>query len=306
MKRIALVVVLVLVASACARETTNTPGTDGGQTVTGPVQGSTVGYERPPDLVITTGGKELALGAYSYCWSSQSGDDRQVVCADGVPQDPLPSITLPKAGDLTMTFPLLWNLEAWLYPDGDFCNGGFVLQVEPNGRPIDLLGPQGSYRVELFGRGEEGDAVWAFELTTNRDARVPEPYGQVFWYPSGRDLEAGSPFAALIGNLVTPPGDVSATVSVAAGNGDVQEFPLSPTEIGTCWQGTVAFDAGAGFTESVLTLGPAPYDLMVKALIDGSTVIVEPLRWPDDFPANSNESPRLTATGTGDFEGSSE
>jgi len=297
MTRSALLALLFLVAAACAAGPggPNNLGADTSATTSTPGD-TAVERDHPPDLVVAAGDERLTLAAFSYCWSTGGEEQRQVVCADGAPPDPLPGVTLADTADLAMMFPLPWVIQAQFLPGGEYCNGGAVVRVDPAGTPITMTGPAGTYRVDVFGRGDQGDASWAFELLTTTGGEPPPPYAQVFWYPSGRDLEADATFFALIGNIAKPPAGVSGTVSVTAGNGASRQYDLTAGQTSNCWEGTVSLHAPAHFTADVLDLGPSPYDVTVTATIDGSTIISDPIRWPDDFPSNSNESPRLATS----------
>lgn len=284
---------VLVVASACG-----TGGDDGSGTTATSQAGtdSTVPSGRPPDLVVVSGSEVLQLAPYGYCWSSGPEENRQVTCADGVPPEPLPIIALADTG-VSTEFPLPWSLEAQLLPGGEYCNGGLRVVVDSDGGLGNDLGPAGTYRVEVFGRGEEGDAAWAFELVSTQDRQLPLAYAQVLWYPSDRDLESDAMLNVLIGNVAGPPTNSDASVLVTASNGASQQFDLSATDIGSCWESVVGFDADPAFTADTLQLGSAPYELTVTAVIDGSTITSDPVHWPDDFPANSNES-RLFETST--------
>jgi len=298
MKRVAWLTVLVVIAAACGAVPAS-PGDAGSEaTTTTPVRVAPLEPDRPPDFVVVAGDTELTVVASNYCWSRGADAERQVVCADGVPPEPLPRITLGETDDLGVRFPSDWNLEATLLPEGDPDNRRLVVTVEPDGSPIERLGPAGRYRVELFGRGDRGSAAGTFELITTTDRGMPPPFARVSWYPSGRDLEADAPFFALIGNLAAAPGDEVATVTVTAANGASQQYPLGRADPGGDSGSAVELEAVPGFTAEIIALGPPPYEATLTVAFDGFTVTSDPVRWPDDFPANSNESPRQAATVT--------
>jgi len=255
------------------------------------MSGSPSGLERPPDLRVTGDRTELLLSPYSYCWFVEG----EGVCADGGPQEPLPTMTLDDTSELSVWLPLDWQLWATLLAGGEYCNGAMVIDADAQGSPLETLGPAGIYRVEVFGRGQNGDGAWAFELVTSKDRSSPPPYVQAFWFPSDRDLEADTPFYALVGNILAQPTEVSATVVVEASNGESEVFVLSVGDDGGCWASNIGLEGPAQFTARVLGLGPPPYAAILTVTIDGRTITGTPLLWPDDFPANSNESRRLAA-----------
>jgi len=291
---------VALMVAACSGETGPVGGGGSGEALeesTGTsvppttMSESPSGLERPPDLRVTGDGTELLLSPYSYCWFVEG----QGVCADGVPQEPLPTMTLDDTSELSVQFPLDWQLWATLLTGGEYCSGAMVIDADPQGSPLETLGPVDTYRVEVFGRGQNGDAAWAFELVTSKDRSSPPPYLQAFWFPSDRDLEADTPFYALVGNIHAQPTEVSATAVIEASNGESEEFVLSVGDGGGCWASNIGLEGPAQFTARVLDLGPPPYAAILTVTIDEQTITGTPLLWPDGFPANSNESRRVAA-----------
>jgi hypothetical protein len=246
------------------------------------------GLERPPDLVVTAGDEQLVLGPFTYCWSV--GD--RGVCADGAPPDPLPSLTLESGSDLIVDFPLRWEIQATLLPDGDHCEG-VVVDVDPIAPSVDTLGPAGMYLVEVFGRGEQGDAAWSFELITTEDRPGPPGYMQAFWFPSERALEATAPFGAQLGNLTEKPNNAAAVATVIASDGNSEDFTMTTDIAGDCWGSAISLQGPEDFTNSVLGLGPPPYEVVVKVTLDDRDVVGQAITWPGDYPSNSNESRRV-------------
>lgn len=245
---------------------------------------------RPPDLMLAAGEDKLELSPFAYCWSSAG----QTVCADGAPPDPLPVLTVNSGESLTVNFPLDWTLQGTLYVGEGYCDGSSIVDIDLDGAALEELGPAGTYRVEVFGRGEEGDGAWAFELTTTEDRSGPPPFVQVLWYPSDRDLDEGASFGAQLGNLTTKPKEVSAVVTVTSADGGSKEFELQGDVDDNCWGSTVGFAGPDNLTAQVLELGSAPYDVGVSFNIDETLFTSPTFTWPDDFPSNSNESSRKT------------
>lgn len=245
---------------------------------------------RPPDLMVAAGEDRLELSPFAYCWSSAG----QTVCADGAPPDPLPALAVNDGESLTVDFPLDWNLQGTLYVGGGYCDGSSTVDIELNNGALEELGPAGTYRVEVFGRGEEGDGAWAFELTTTEDHPGPTPFVQVLWYPSDRDLDEGASFGAQLGNLTTRPEEVSAVVTVTSADGGSEEFELEGDVDDNCWGSTVGFVGPDNLTTQVLELGSAPYNVALSFTIDETLLASPTFTWPDDFPSNSNESSRKT------------
>jgi hypothetical protein len=233
---------------------------------------------------VTAGDGQLVLVPYTYCWTIGGG-----VCADGAPPNPLPSLTLERGSDLIIDFPLRWAIQASLFQDGDRCEG-VVLEVDPIGAPVHTLGPVGMYLVEVFGRGDQGDAAWSFELFTTEDRPGPPGYMQAYWFPGGQELDRTAPFGAQLGNLPEKPNDATAVATVTASNGNSEDLTMRAEIAEDCWGSAIALQGPEGFTISVLGLGPPPYEIVIKVTLDDRVVVAQAITWPDDFPSNSNES----------------
>lgn len=245
---------------------------------------------RPPDLIVTAGEDRIALSPFGYCWSSAG----QTVCADGAPPDPLPALIVDVGESLNVEFPLDWNLQGSLFTGEGYCDGSSIVDIALTESPITGIGPAGTYRVEIFGSGAEGDGAWAFELTTTEDQSEPLPFAQVLWYPSDRDLEEDASFGAHLGNLNTKPEEVSAVATVTSADGESEEFELQGDVDENCWGSLVGLTGPDDLTARVLEMGSAPYDVTITFNVDETLITSQPFTWPDDFPANSNESTRKT------------
>jgi hypothetical protein len=276
MRRLVILAVLLIAATACGSDPFPTEA------------------DRPPDLVVTAGDEQVTLNSYSYCWSKREGASSLNVCADGVPGEPLPILTLTEGLVLSAQFPLPWVITALFRPNNDECGASSRIEIDINGDPIAVPGPTGSYRVEFFGRGAEGDGSWALELTTTEPGTIAPPSAQVFWSPAATELDPDTSFSAFISNLFGRPPSVSADIAVTAGNGTAADFPLIPAISSGC-DGEIGFDGDPTLTGSIVDLGPPPYEITITADIGGTVVTSDPVVWPDDFADNSNESARVGA-----------
>lgn len=247
---------------------------------------------QPPDLVVAAGDHELVLSPWAYCWFSEG----QGVCADGAPPEPLSSLTLESSAALSARFPLAWQLQATLFSGGGFCDGGQTLILDPNGAPVDGLRLAGTYEVEVFGRGEQGDAAFSFELITMDDRATPPLFVQSYWFPGSGEPDPDTTFSAQLGNLTEQPTEVTATATVTAADGSAQEFELSRVDDSDCWASAIALQGPAEMSSQVLELGLPPYDIVLETTVDGQPIVSEPIRWPDDYPSNGNEPSRISVT----------
>lgn len=254
-----------------------------------------VSAPRPPNLVVTSGDAELTLLTFGYCWSRRTVvGSVEVECADGAPANPLPSLELAEGQELGFRFPLDWLLTVSFLLDHEHCNGGASITVGAERSPLVDPVPEGRYRVEVFGRGSQGDAAWAFELVALGGTKFPERYLQVLWYPSGRSLEPEAHLVALIGNISEQPEEAMASVEVVAADGAAAIFALTRSGDRGCWSGVEGFEGPSWLTRDVLALGPGPYEVRVSAEIEGEPMAGPAFSWPTDFRDNSNEGPRKT------------
>jgi hypothetical protein len=243
---------------------------------------TTISEMTPPDLVVTSDDSELLMTPFTYCWSEAG----QGICVDGTPPDPLPALSLGSGDHLGFHFPLDWHLQGSLLPGEGQCE---VMEVDilSDGTPVENLGPAGTYRMEIFGQGQDGDGAWSFQLATDTDRPRPGLFAHTSWYPGEGDLDPGAPFTAVVGNLVTPPEVVTAEVEVLASGGSAETFPLAYTPSGCS---TIDLEAPAGFTSDVIDIGDPPYEVTIDLEVDGETYTSETLRWPNDYPAYSSDS----------------
>ena len=279
---LASVALLLQLTTACGNA--STPNTEiapsSPTTVSDPVD-----EIRPPELMVTAGSEELALAPFAWCWTESD----QSICADGVPPEPLPSLTLAPNSELSFHFPIDWHLQASLFPGEDFCEVSEV-DVLIDGTPVVSLGPAGTYRVEVFGSGEGGDGAWSFELVTTEDRPRPPLFVHTSWHPGSGDLDPEAPFLAGLGNLTERPDEVMAHATVSASNGTVEDFDMSARIDEDCSESSIALEAPNDFSRRVVDLGPPPYEVSLTFIIDGQAMAAEILTWPDDYPTHSNES----------------
>jgi hypothetical protein len=251
----------------------------------------------PPDLVVTAGTAELTLEAWAYCFSPEGGEDVPGNCTEGSSPQPPPPITLEAGENLSVQFPLSWHIDIEVTPATGPCGDAWVSSADPEGSPVEQLGPAGTYVANVRGTGPEGDAWWTFGLTTSEDHGRPDPFAEAGWILPNEGLTAEASFRARIANVAPPPSSVSPMVSVVAADGASGEFTLQEIESGDyCWDGSIDVRAPADFAGQVLDLGPAPYNITVFAQVDGSLWTADPVRWPEDFANGLSDRVAVTVS----------
>ena len=253
----------------------------------GPVLGEP---QSPPDLVVSSGESVVSLSAHTYCWSSGRPVSTHV-CADGMPQEPLPRLLLNQGSEMAARFPFPWNLDGEIFTGNDDCQQVTGIEFAPSGVPVALLAAAGVHRLEIFGRGERGDASWALDVELPVAGAQASPHLEVYWYPSDGRLDPGAAFSVLLFNLDAEPEAATASVTVLSpGSGNYSFDLIELVDERECWAGSIAFEGSDTFTNDVIAIGLAPYELTATLDLGIEMVTAGPIVWPDDFPINSNES----------------
>lgn len=198
-------------------------------------------------------------------------------------------MTFTEGSDLSAQFPLPWVIAALFRPDDEECGASSRIEIDIKGSPIAIPRNAGTYRVEFFGRGAEGDGSWAFELVTTEPGTIPPLTAQVSWHPAADSLDPAAPFTFFLRNTPGDPKVASADMRVVAADGTAEDFQLNLATEEACGS-ELAFDGHPVLTTNVMDLGPAPYEISLTAIVDGATITTDPVVWPNDFPENSNES----------------
>ena len=249
----------------------------------------TIGTDRPPNLVVTSGQERLDLEPWTYCWSSGT----QGVCADGMPPDPLPAFEAPVT-ELGVQYPLDWPMthQRSIPEGGGYCQGSTVISMDGHGDPFPPPVPAGNHSVEIFAQGEGGDAIWsfAFETTTNMDP--PPPHAEVYWYQDVDESDPGVSIEVNLANIAVQPDQATMRAVVTDASGKTSEFALDTTLDPSCWTGGLHGFAEPGTTR--IPGGAAPYDIEIGFHTDGDAWEVAPVRWPDEFIDDGNTSEWLT------------
>lgn len=126
----------------------------------------------PSPVVLRLPGKDVSLEPWTSCWTGPPQPDGTAssICSDGAPGlgGSIPSVG--SAGQVDFWFGMPgWRFEASRYDeDGHELATGAELRVErtsPQTFRVQPGGEPGTYRVDLFGRGEQGDVAVSFLWT---------------------------------------------------------------------------------------------------------------------------------------------
>ena len=302
MRRIGLVVVAFGLAACGGERSTvsESPTVPPSRPVSGvtPVASSTPisaepsvdGIPRPPGVVVSNGSTVLELAPWTYCI--------ETTCADGFPPDPLPSAGT--GDELEVTFPLAgWTFDAAFQRAGEPCSRTQTIalqQTGPTSFRLGPAGPAGSYKVELFGRGE-GDLFVSFGWTTTVDGPMPEPQAHLGVLADNDGRVDSYGVELVLSNLAASPSTATATITVTAANGraltfDPQPSTPSPEDCATI-EGLVTWYGPDQAGHEAARLGPAPFTYDVVVTLDGLAHRAHAV-WPDDVIPGNEPSVALT------------
>lgn len=133
------------------------------------------GVSEPPPLTVSADEESLEVVAWSYCWSGVVTS----TCADGAP--PANPVDVGSPGQVIIEFPHPdWTFDVEFSEVGDECGGRRSATVRPDAEAdgtrgmIEPVGPAGTYDVDVFGRGPQGDLAATFRWTTPIDGAAAQ------------------------------------------------------------------------------------------------------------------------------------
>lgn len=243
------------------------------------------GIKQPPPFRIQYDGHELELHAHTYCYGGG--------CVDGVVQDP-PSIGSPDEVRVFVPVPE-FDLDV-SFMDGRRACGGRIepAAVEDLGKGWYLLRPHGDagrHRVSLFASGG-GDMVAEFLWDTPSQGPFAEPSASLALI-ANHDGEPDSYGLELyVQHLARTPEDVSATITVTAGNGKSLTIEATQSRMNCRSDGSVYFDGPDALAKQAAQLGDFPFRNDVVLTIDG-TKYTASATFPDDVTKGEEPGMRL-------------
>ena len=216
-----------------------------------------------------------------------------------------PDLGSPGAVDFRFERPG-WDFTATFTPLGASCPRSTTVEAEQQGDGllrVDPAGEAGTYQVDLWGAGENGFVSTRFVWTTPSDGPVEPALGRIQVVPQSWPGPSHA-MEVLFTDLPFQPTrlEVSpqATVQVVAADGTRTdtEVPLVVQSLECQQQGTFYYQGE--WLASSQALGPAPWDLTVRATIRGTEhvgtgrwagpapdpnlVPYEPLQWDPELP----------------------
>ena len=262
---------------------------------------------RPPAIVVRAGGTELALAAWTSCWSS----GHMTGCADGRPPTNPPDIGSPPDVEVFFDAPG-WRFRATTAPSDDTCGGRQQsADLAPTGATTHRLlpiGTAGDYTITLRGSSTEaatnkGDVVTTFRWHTPRNGPTEPPSAtmSLLATPAQARVSLGAELSVMALGVSTSTAEVSATAVITTAIGSAMTVEFHPAPGLECVpDGSLYLKSDGEDGRRLVTLGPPPYRYDVTLTIAGKTYRgagtwpadeihdcrpCTPLRWDPPLPA---------------------
>lgn len=260
------------------------------------------GGDGPAPVTAAWEGGEVELQPWSWCWSRPVVMVAAGGCADGQPQQPLP--TVDAAERVVLSHPVGgWEWDVTATPSDTDCGRSFRVPTEvtdEGGLVLLPPGPVDTYDVTAFGRTDRGDLSVTFAWKTPAPGPVDEPSATLALLaaPDG-DASATSYGVELhLTDLSTTAEQVTASVVAFDALGRSAEVELSePTgdrALGCMPPGDVRLEASdAEGREVAAALGEGPWRYEVRLVMDGTEHLGR-ATYPDDIVPDADPLTELT------------
>lgn len=242
---------------------------------------------RPAPVVLRLADRDLELDPTSYCWSGPPDRKNRSRgrCSDGWPQmEDLVRVGSP--GSVDFWFGVEgWDFDATFTELGGGCRRQHTVPVERTGDQtfrIDPVGAAGRYRVNLVGRGHEGDVIADFLWTTPADGPTDEPSAHVALIGGNREELTSYGLEIGVEDLAFQPREAEAEVTVTAANGRSMSLDAELVEHDGCYaEGSLSFRGVEDQAGQAARLGPSPFTYRVDLTLDGERHVGTAV-WPRD------------------------
>ena len=242
---------------------------------------------RPPPVVLRLVDRDVELDPTSYCWSGPPDRKNRSRgrCSDGWPViKDLERVGSP--GSVDFWFGVEgWDFDATFIELGRDCPRQHTVQVERTGDQtfrVDPVGAAGRYRVNLFGRGPEGDVIADFLWTTPADGPTDGPSASVALISGDRDELISYGLELGVEDLAFQPREAEAEVTVTAANGRSMTLDADLQDFGGCFaEGSLSFRGEDDQARQAARLGPPPFTYRVDLTLDGERHVGTAV-WPRD------------------------
>ena len=221
---------------------------------------------------------------------------RAGICTDGFfEDDDLVEVGRPESVDFWFGRPG-WRFDATFQELGAKCPRSFTVPAETTGDQtfrVDPAGSAGRYRVDLFGRGPEGDVYTSFAWETPADGPVDPPRATIALVSDDGDDLTSYSLEVSVQDLADQPETASLEVTATAANGESMTLTALWTDQGSrCYtRGNLFFQDNE--SSGVAELGPAPFTYEVVLTLDGEKYVGTAV-WPRD--ETRNEAPYTVLT----------
>jgi hypothetical protein len=240
----------------------------------------------PSPIVLRLAEHDLELAPWTSCWSGppDAGGISAAACADGfAPDEGLEEVGAPASIDFWFGRPG-WQFDATFQELGVKCPRHFTVPAASAGEQgflVEPAGPAGRYRVDLFGRGPEGDVITSFIWDTPTDGPTDPPRATMALISDDGDGLTSYGLEVSVQDLADQPDTASVEVTATAANGRSTTITAPRSGGGNrCYdRGSLFFDDNESSRAHLL--GPAPYTYEVVLTLDGKEY-VGTAEWPRD------------------------
>jgi|GEM_PF-843121 len=253
----------------------------------------------PSPIVVRLADRDVQLAPWTSCWAGPPDDEggSSGSCSDGMPGKPgdLTDIGAAEGVDFWFGRPG-WSFDATFVPLGDDCPRQTTVPATANGvqwfhvDPADAAGP---YRVDLFGRGPEGDVVTSFVWSTTADGPLDPPRATIALVTDEGDDLLSYGLEVAVEDLAEQPRTASVEVTATAANGRSMTLtaPRANRRADCFARGSLFFQDNE--PSAVADLGPAPFTYEVVLTLDGQEYVGTAV-WPRD--ETGHEAPYTVLT----------
>lgn len=251
------------------------------------------GPSAPPPIVLELAdGSTEHLEAWTYCYGNG--------CADGAPPRRPVDIGSPSHVDFTFeedgwTFEATFNEPGVRFGRNGRNVAARVEKIDDHTHRVFPAGRAGTWHVDVFGRGESGDAIATFAWTTTDAGEFPHAATGTVAVLAEHDGVLDSYGVELgIRDLASTPRAASASITITNEDGRAVAIDLGrPTK--RSQEGTVSWRRGAHHASDAVALGGSRFDYEVSLVLDG-TPYTGRGTWPDDTNEEITPSVPLTWT----------
>lgn len=243
---------------------------------------------QPSPVVLRLAGRDVELKPWTYCWEGPPNAKgiAPAICVTGGSAQTRDLEGVGSPGSVDFWFGVEnWDFQATFTELGVNCpRQHTVLAVRTGDQTfrLDPAGVAGRYRVDLFGRGRQGDVSTSFLWTTPTDGPMDQPAAYVALVSGEGDELWAYQLEVGVQDLAFQPQEAEVEVTATAANGRSMTLDAELEERGECYaEGSLFFRGEEDPAHQATQLGPAPFTYKVLLTLDGKRYVGAAI-WPRD------------------------